>query len=514
MKPLAPNCKHIGTCAEADAAVVEFAKRQGFPWASATHNDLPSEAPSSAQEPRVFSASAIELADDRVPERGGCRRAWAYRYVDKIRKPEMIWEQVLAWEEWAKVHGYWSNPPDSLGIAKPVAGQRSASCGTRVHLYAQWYLTGAATADADVYGPRRLIDWESLPGQVLQSMLPLLPPAGSVAPEQAEAEFELEVGGSECSACDGSGTDFCEGGPFDCGACGGAGSVGGVRFRGVIDLLLDEVWDHKTTRDIRGYALLPDAVADAIGAPERSLKNNLQSCMYVVRRARQTDPPADAVTCRWTYGETDRSRRALQVVQDIPYAHALGVVERAADLARTLTYASSDEAPPNTLACDKYGGCWYRGQPCKVRRDYGRIALLLEKEETEMAEKKMSFAELQKATQAANAGGAKPAAAVVVKPGKNAGGNPGVVAAKPTPEKPKFVPKKPAAPAPAPEPEPEVTEEEQVEEQETAHETAAQDGVDIVALATAVRDAEQSLSDAREALYSALSSGHDFTATP
>jgi hypothetical protein len=381
VKPLAPNCRHIGTCAEADAAVAAFAKRQGFSWRTATHNDLSAPEPSvatacpvvtddaakrTASGPaRVFSASAIELADDRVPERGGCRRAWAHRYVDGLRKPEMTWEQVLAWEEWAKVHGYWSEPSANSGIVKPVAGQRSASLGTRTHLYAQWYLTGAATADADVYGPRRLIDWESLPGQVLQSMLPLLPPAGSVAPELAEAEFELEVGG--------------------------------VKFRGVIDLLLDEVWDHKTTRDIRGYALLPDVLAQKLGAPERSIKSNLQSCIYSVRHARQTDPPADATTCRWTYGETDLSRRALQVVQEIPYTHALGVVERAADVARTLTYPTSDAAPPNTLACDKYGGCWYRGQPCTVRRDYGRIALLLEKEETEMTEKKMSFAELQKA---------------------------------------------------------------------------------------------------------------------
>lgn len=461
MKPLAPNCRHIGTCAEADAAVAEFAQRHGYTWRAATHNDA---RPDVAQ--RVFSASAIELADDRVPERGGCRRAWAHRYIDKLRKPEMTWEQVLVWEEWAKANGYWSNPPDSLGIVKPVAGQRSASLGTRVHLYAQWYVTGAATADADVYGPRRLIDWESLPGQVLQSMLPLLPPAGSVAPELAEAEFELEVGG--------------------------------VKFRGLIDLMLEEVWDHKTTRDIRGYALLPDVVASKLGAPERSLKSNLQSCIYSVRHARQTDPPADAVTCRWTYGETDRSRRALQVVQDIPYAHALSVVESAASFARTLTYTTSDAAPPNTLACDKYGGCWYRGQPCKVRRDYGRIALLLEKEETEMAEKKMSFADLQKATQAANAG-AKPAAA------KPAASKPAAAPAAAT--KPKFTPKKP--PAPAPEPEETPAEEEEQTEEDTAPDSKAhlrQDGVDIVALATAVRDAEQALSDAREALYAALAS--------
>jgi hypothetical protein len=371
-------------------------------------------------EPRVFSASAIELADDRVPERGGCRRAWAHRYIDGLRKAEMTWEQVLEWEAWAKDHGYWSEPAANAGIVKPVAGQRSASLGTRTHLYAQWYVTGAATADADVYGPRRLIDWESLPGQVLQSMLPLLPPAGSVARELAEISFELEVDG--------------------------------VKLRGLIDLLLDEVWDHKTTRDIRTYALLPDVVAHAIGAPERSLKSNLQACIYALHRAKSTDATADAktegVTCRWTYGETDRTRRALQVVQDIPVQHALQVVQGAADFARQLAeYETSDAAPPNTLACDKYGGCWYRGQPCKVRRDYGRIALLLEKDETEMAEKKMSFAELRKATQAAKEGAEAPKAETPAP-------------AAPAAAKPKFTPKKVAPTAPEPEPaaEPEETE--------------------------------------------------------
>jgi len=39
MPPLAPNCLHIGTCAEADAAVKEFAIRQGFSWRASTHGD-------------------------------------------------------------------------------------------------------------------------------------------------------------------------------------------------------------------------------------------------------------------------------------------------------------------------------------------------------------------------------------------------------------------------------------------------------------------------------------------
>jgi hypothetical protein len=456
-------------------------------WLHAHGVSSPAPSESIMSEPaeqRVFSASALELADDSDPETGGCRKAWAFRYVDKIRKPEMQWEQCLAYAEWQdSVGGYYAakgrTPPP--GIIEPAGGQRSASCGTRTHLYAQWYLTGVATSDADVYGPRRVIDWESLPGQVLQSMLPFLPPAGTLGPEHVEAEFELEIEGQ-------SGQEP-------------------VRFRGLIDILSSEaveIWDHKTTRDIRGYALLPDAVALALGAPKRSLKDNLQSCIYAVFRARKSDPPAPEVTCRWTYGETDRSRRALPVVQTIPYAHALARVESAADVARTLTYATSDEAPANTLACDKYGGCWYRGRPCKARRDYGRIALQLEKEEKKMADTKkpMTFSELQKATAAANGKAVAAPKAAAKAPAKAA-----PVAAKPAaaPAKAKFTPKAPAKAAPAPEPEEiEEQEEETTDEEQT---DAAPEGLDLATIIQGLLSSDDFESAVKSIVRSSISIG-------
>lgn len=375
---------------------------------------------------RVHSPSSIKLAKQ-------CRRAWALCYVDRIRKPEVQWEDVLAWQAWRA--GELQERP----AVEPQGGQRSAACGTRVHLYAEWYLTGAATADADVYGPRRLIDWESLPGQVLSSMLQHLPPAGSVAREDVEREFTIDVDG--------------------------------VPFKGLIDLWVAdalEVWDHKTTRDIRQYALLPDAVARELGEPERSVKDDLQACTYVLRRAKDM-PGADAVTVRWTYAETDRSRRSLPVVQSIPVAHAQRVCADAANLARTLTYTTSDEAPANGLACDDFGGCWYRGRHCNAKRPWGKIFALHEKEqEKDMAEKKtLSFAELVKKTNAANAEAQKAAAAPVSKPKAEA----------PQTEADKKKARVAAAlkARKAPEPEVEETEDQAEEQEESAPESGEQD---------------------------------------
>jgi hypothetical protein len=337
---------------------------------------------------RVHSPSSIALARK-------CQRAWALCYVDRIRPPELDWDLL------------------QCGIHQTTTGgQRSAALGKRVHLYGEWYLTGADAADAEVYGPRRVIDWESIPGQVLQSMLDHLPSAGSLSRDDVEAAFTLEHNG--------------------------------VKFRGLIDVVrpdVAEIWDHKTTRDIRRYALLPDATASAIGEPSRSLKNDLQACTYVVWRATQTDPPASEVVCRWTYGETDRTRRSLPVIQAIPLTHALDVLDEAADVARTLTYETSADAPADTLRCGDYGGCFYRGTHCFERRPWGTLMAMAEKEANDMTtQKPMTFAQLREQTAKGNAAAPTPKAAPVK-----------------------------AAPKPAPAPEPEVEEtEDRVEEQEEA----------------------------------------------
>jgi hypothetical protein len=337
-------------------------------------------------------------------------------YIDKIRKPEVTWEQCMAHDAWVA-----SEPPavpwgayDAWVASepfKPQGGQRGAALGSRVHLYAAWWLSGADVADESVYGPRRVIDWESLPGQILQAMVDSLPPRGSLSPRDVEVEQRV--------------------------------TVDGITFRCIADVLSGGVMDHKTSKDIRAYALLSHDVAVALGVPERSLRDDLQACINALAWAdivwadRESDEP---VRCTWTYAQTEgKQRRVLPVVQDIPVSHALTVVRKAADTARELTYETSAEAPANTLACDDYGGCWYRREGhCTEPRRWGAILRQAELsgDKQDMA---LSWKEMQAKQGAANKAAGAPAA--VAKPdavarviAKKAAAKPVVAKAKPAPE--------------------------------------------------------------------------------
>jgi hypothetical protein len=376
---------------------------------------------------QAHSPSSIKLAQK-------CRHAWALCYLDGIREPEVTWDDIAS------------------GRVEPRGGQRSKAIGTQVHTWAEAWLvrpvTPAELARATLAVASRLsrgtslavqgtrtsvsvIDWESAPGRVLEALIPLLPPKGSVAPEHIETRIDLVVDG--------------------------------VKFKGYADMMFATdaataaglrpvVYDHKTTRDIAKYALLPDAVAQTLPKPppraglhprireslervdgDRSLKNDLQACVYAlasVRRhrdsakgsshvPRRVTPGTPSVVCKWNYGETDATRlrkgqtvRSLPVVQVIEADHAEAVVRDAAAFAKTLAqYTTSDEAPKNPLACGDYGGCWYRSEGhCKTPRPYGtliRIEEIRAQEKAHMAAAK-SFKDLVAANKAA---GAKPAPA-------------------------------------------------------------------------------------------------------
>lgn len=333
---------------------------------------------------RAHSPSSIALAKR-------CRRAWWLCYGEKIREPEVTWEQIAS------------------GEVEPKGGQRSKAIGTQVHAWAELYLSRAST-EADL----ARIEWDSPPGRALQALVPLLPPKRSVAPEAIERAIAVVVDG--------------------------------VLFRGYADLSpRGEVWDHKTTRDIRAYALLPDAVAQAYGVPERSLKNDLQACVYALWSARRSG--AEHTTLRWNYTETGKAVRALPVVQSITAEHATYVVRSAVRIAKEVeTYRTREDAKPNPLACDDYGGCWYRREGhCTVPRPLGALIAKQANEKeragiTKMAGK--SFKDVLEANKKAAAKGAAPAAS-----------------------KPKAGPGRPPKAAKKPEP---VEEEEETEEAEEA----------------------------------------------
>lgn len=304
------------------------------------------------------SASSIELADR-------CDRAWWHRYRDGLKQPEFSWLKAKRMK--------------ARGDRMP-AGAFSKALGKEMHRLGEIYLY---TSPKKVQA-QNLIDWHDLPGQCLAEIVPHLPPAGSVRRRDVESRFSIKVAG--------------------------------VRFRGLIDLLgvalerAVQVYDHKTTRDIREYALLPDVVAKRIGEPKRSLLNNLQACLYVLARTQsphaRTDRGVRGGLCRWNYSETQRSRRALPVVQFIPTAHALAVAKRGAETAKRVeSHRTIDDATPNITACDQYGGCWYRSEGhCRVRRPLGTLIKHAEQEEKMKAEKKpMRFKDLSGATARANA---------------------------------------------------------------------------------------------------------------
>lgn len=418
---------------------------------------------------RVHSPSSIALARQ-------CRRAWALCYVDKLRKPEVTWEQCLAYDAWLA-----AKPPAVPWAAydvwvasepfKPQGGQRGAALGSRVHLYCAWYLSGADQSDAGVVGPRRFIEWETRPGLILQAMIPHLPPRGSVP--RVDVEVEQRV------------------------------TVDGVAFRCIADVLSDGVWDHKTSKDIRAYALLSHDVAVALGVPERSLRDDLQACINALAFANANVELGDferrdeaPVRCTWTYAQTEgKERRVLPVVQDIPVSHALKVVREAADVARELTYETSDEAPANTLACDDYGGCWYRREGhCTEPRRWGAIL-----RQAELAEEKKSMAASWKDMVAKQSKSNASVAPVAPAEAPKAESKP---AAKPAVAKPRTA--KPAAAKAQPAPETLEEETAEADEPEVADPTAQADAAEsLVEEATAAPELDL------DALCKLLATGAD-----
>jgi hypothetical protein len=270
--------------------------------------------------------------------------------VDGIKPPEIPWPVIAKAEaKIARARAAGLTPPEHPCTS---GGQRGAALGKEVHARAEVYLTAGADG----------IEWHDQPGEILQTLVEHLPPAGSVPSSAVEHAFQFRAAST--------------------------------LWRGLIDLFdptgritgTPSVWDHKTTRDIAKYCLLPDAAAAELGAPERALSADLQSCLYVlytyhIRTASRR--PLDLTRgpdCNWNYAETAKSRRALPVVQPVGFTAALAVVSAASLVAQECgRYQDSASAPGNTLSCDDYGGCWYRGRHCFKTRRWGRIGALAAK---------------------------------------------------------------------------------------------------------------------------------------
>ncbi len=304
--------------------------------------------------PRPYhSPSSVELGRR-------CPRAWAYRYIAGIRKPEPVWSDALKGRD------------------------RSLALGKAVH----------ATLEAH-YTPGAAPDWFWFPGQVAASGLDYLPDAST-----AGVRVETSIGDFPNSSAVGS---------FEVSPDRGCGlEIAGVRWFGLRDLVdvdTARVLDYKTTRSIAQYAKGP-----------AELLQDLQANLYAYSAALEFG--RDEIDCRWVYFETGKVRRAAPVDFVIRKAEALSVIEAASEVARELDkYDTVDQAPMNVHACGDYGGCEFHekaGGPCNARVAIGALIQARVKKEPNMALSEETKARL--AARAAGGAAAPPPAAAVTTP--------------------------------------------------------------------------------------------------
>ncbi len=258
--------------------------------------------------PRLYhSPSSIELGRR-------CKRAWYYRYVEGIRKPEEPW----------------------------VPGVKGARLGTAIH----------ATLEA-YYTPGMTPDWLWFPGEVAASGERLLP--------EPSASLAIEKGlGESTGQSIGPGHDGHE--RFTV-------TIAGVPWLGYRDLVdyrppYARLFDYKSTASIQRYA-----------KSTAELLQDLQANLYAYDT--MTEIGASELFCRWVYFETGKVRRAEPRDFVVRRAEAFGVIECAAEVAKEIDVIDHiDQAPMNTLACADFGGCEFHekaGGPCSARVAVGAL---------------------------------------------------------------------------------------------------------------------------------------------
>jgi hypothetical protein len=318
--------------------------------------------------PRPYhSASSIALALR-------CQHAWAKRYIDGVREPEVTWADIEAG-------------------AEHTPRQRSTALGKAMHTVGETWYRGGSPA------------WDSLPGKVFLSGAHHLPHPTRVDEaivEQAIGNVEIDGGPCQHDGCGRPRSEHPCGVPwhaYETDRPTRALDIGGVLWAGFIDLQarapaelarlgIEDVadgWllsDYKSSADVNRYALTPEG-----------LWNDVQANLYVVHMGHARVP------ARWVYFETKKVRRSRPVDVRMHLDHALEVIAPCVALARELdTLERSSDAPKNSNACGDYNGCPHhvtRGGTCDARRSLGGlIQARVKKEPTHMAispEKRAEF---------------------------------------------------------------------------------------------------------------------------
>jgi hypothetical protein len=333
-----------------------------------------------------------------------CERAWAYQYIDKLRDPNLPWDDRYVDLKWDFAANCFVLP--STG-EKVSAAQRGSALGLGLHETAErWY-------DPTRGAP----DWNWFPGQVLASGKHLLPEPGKIKRviiEQAIGDVPLLKKDRPAHDREPVVAMLVEGilwsGFVDNEAHGGdeLRRLGIVAPDGVATI------DYKTSSKIDEYALTrAELLADPQGA------------LYAISGCRKLG--LTAMPERWVYFESKKKRRALAVDVTAELTRAIDVIGPCADLARKLDMITrSEDAQQNPDACTKYGNpdrinCRHHvvnGGDCNPkRRRFGSLVQLhTKKQELTMAlsaeERQAAFkakkAEAEAKAAAAAAGGGAP----------------------------------------------------------------------------------------------------------
>ncbi len=406
--------------------------------------------------PRLYhSPSSLALGDE---SKDGCERAWAYRYIEGLRSPEIAWADIASGKVRVLRPGETLTDPQRECTAK----QKGASLGTALHKIGERFY-------------RKLsVNWMSLPGQIFTSGIHLLP-----CPDECSwLEVEAEIGRATIQS-EHVHRALC----FD-----------GLLLAGKRDLTVRAArWCRLQGFHTAGGLILVDYKSTsnilkwAKSAAE--LRDDVQFCSYALDLMRRYG--LSELTGRWIYFETKDIRRAVAVDVTVSRAHAEKVVRSQIPLARHLDMIQSvADARCNLDACNKFGhpdyiNCQYHecnGGPCTARKSLSdRIKAQERKTETmadtEVDKRKAEFvthlaqrkAELEAAKTGAKAPAATPPANKATPlAGKRPGAKPAAPPAQAEPEDSEAeaevaeapAPKKrgrPGKPAPAPEAEPEPT---------------------------------------------------------
>jgi hypothetical protein len=267
------------------------------------------------------SASSIKLAQR-------CRHAWALRYLEGIRQPELTWAEIEAG-------------------AKYTSRQRATALGKEMHARLEvWYLG-------------KSVNWRDLPGTIALSGLHLLPHPDHLR-EAAAKDTGIRVAVEEPLGST----------PLP----PGEGPKVALRYNGILwagykDLVVYSpahtlLFDYKSSANIERYALT-----------STELHKDLQANLYAADIFQRSG--VRQLTAGWVYFETKRVRRAARVVTTMTDDSVEKMLAPAIAFAKELdAIADAQHAPKNTNACGDFGGCEFHhsvGGPCNAQRSIGGL---------------------------------------------------------------------------------------------------------------------------------------------